>query len=437
MHGDIQIRDKAMIRRASRRISATVYAMSISAHDERQTFKGRRILVGVTGGIAAYKSAELVRMLQKAGADVHVCMTEAATKFITPLTLETLSGNPVRQNIWDLRGDSSIAHTEWGRDMDAVIVAPATADFLGRLANGLADQLLLNVLLASRMPVLLCPSMNDLMWANPLVQQNVERLAELDRFRVLSPGVGWLACGVVGAGRMPDPADIVDAVARQLRDNDLEGQRVLVTAGPTREHFDPVRFLSNPSTGRMGFALAYAAWERGAEVTLIAGPTSVPAPTHVETRHIGTTEELLRAVSEELPRCNLLLMAAAPVDFRPEVSHEHKQKKGSGMSAVALQPNPDVLKAVAELEHSAFVVGFAAETQEFERNAVQKVRRKQMDLIFVNRVGAQAASTGFSSTTNAGAIIDSDGRLIRQVELGPKVAVAHTLLDEAIRRMNR
>ena len=409
--------------------------MSITAHDERQTFQGKRILVGVTGGIAAYKSAELVRLLQKAGADVHVCMTEAATKFITPLTLETLSGNPVRQNIWDLRGDSSIAHTEWGRDMDAVVVAPATADFLGRLAHGLADKLLLNVLLASHMPVLLCPSMNDRMWENPLVQQNVDRLKRLDRFTVLSPDTGWLACGVVGAGRLADPPLIVDTLARTLRNQDLRGQRVLVTAGPTREHFDPVRFLSNPSTGRMGFSLAYAAWERGADVTLISGPTSVAVPQQVKSIRINTTEELLSAVKRELPNTNMLVMAAAPADFRPKTQHDQKQKKGTGAPDMTLVPNPDVLGTVAELAHEAFVVGFAAETHDISQHAAEKARRKRMDLIFVNRVGGQASATGFSSRTNAGAILDADGGLVRQVDLGPKVTVAHALLDEATRRM--
>ena len=410
--------------------------MSITAHDERQTFSGRRILVGVTGGIAAYKAAELVRLLQKAGADVHVCMTEAATKFITPLTLETLSGNPVRQNIWDLRSDSSIAHTEWGRDMDAVIVAPATADFLARLALGLADQLLLNVLLASDMPVLLCPSMNDRMWANPLVQQNVTRLQSMDRFTVLTPDTGWLACGVVGAGRLTEPSLIVDALARRLRTPDMDGKRVVVTAGPTREHVDPVRFFSNPSTGRMGFALAYAAWERGADVTLIHGPTQIEPPVQVSAHRIRTTVELLDAVREEVVNADLLLMAAAPADFRPAVTYEQKQRKAGTTTEVELTPNPDVLGTLAKTEHSAFVVGFAAETENFTRNAAVKARRKRMDLIFVNQVSADERNTGFSSKTNAGSIMDGDGLLIRRVELGPKITVAHSLLDEAVRRMN-
>ena len=411
--------------------------MSISAHDERQTFEGRRILVGVTGGIAAYKSAQLVRLLQKAGADVHVCMTPAATKFITPLTLETLSGNPVRHAIWDLRHDSSIAHTEWGRDMDAVVVAPATADFLGRLANGLADQLLLNVLLASEMPVLLCPSMNDMMWSNPLVQQNVNRLRAMDRFTVLSPESGWLACGVTGAGRLIEPPLIVDALAKRLHPGDLVGTRVLVTAGPTREHFDPVRFLSNPSTGKMGFALAHAAWERGADVVLVAGPTAQAPPPHVQVERIGTTVELLDAVERELPRTDLLFMAAAPADFRPAQSHAHKQKKGGGAKEMRLEANPDVLGTVSSREHDAFVVGFAAETQDLAKNAAKKVRKKKTDLIFVNRVGEVGGSTGFSSRTNAGSIMDSDGLLVRQVDLGPKITVAHALIDEAIRRMRK
>ena len=409
--------------------------MSIGSHQERQTFAGRRILVGITGGIAAYKSAELVRLLQKAGAEVHVCMTPAATKFITPLTLETLTGNPVRHTIWDLSSDSTIAHTEWGRDMDAVVVAPATADFLARLAHGLADQLLLNVLLASEMPVVLCPSMNDRMWVNPLVQQNVRRLDAMDRFTILTPDTGWLACGVVGTGRLSEPAHIVDALAARLQHSDLSGKRVVVTAGPTREHFDPVRFLSNPSTGRMGFAIAYAAWERGADVRLICGPTEVEPPVQVATRRIRTTVELLEAVKEEIAHADLLLMAAAPADYRPAETYPQKQKKTDAVGEWVVTSNPDILTSIAAVEHSAFVIGFAAETQEITQRAADKVRRKKMDLIFANQVSADLQDTGFSSPTNAGSIIDSQGVVVRHVELGPKVSVAHALLDEAIRRM--
>jgi len=394
-----------------------------------------RILLGVTGGIAAYKAAELARLLFKSGADVHVVMTPSATKFITPLTLEALTGNPVRVEMFSLRDDSSIAHTELGRDMDAAVIAPATADFLGRLAGGLADQLLLNVLMASTMPVLICPSMNAHMWDNPLVQNNLSRLDALDRYTILTPDSGWLACRVVGKGRLPDPPDIVRHLERLLSTDDLRGEHVVVTAGPTREWLDPVRFLSNPSTGRMGYAVAEAAWTRGARVTLVSGPTALEAPLGVDRIEVGSTEDMQRAVQTALPTATMLVMAAAPADFRPPVTHAQKQKKGESDQTLVLTRTPDILASVKDTRPPGCrVLGFAAETENLLANAADKARRKGVDLLFVNRVGG--ADTGFGTATNAGTLLDGAGATVRELPMATKREIADQLLD-ALREVSR
>ena len=396
-------------------------------------FQGKRVLVGVTGGIAAYKGAELVRLLVNAGADVHVVMTQAATKFITPLTLETLSGHPVGTEIFTLGAGSSIEHTELGRGIDAAVVAPATADFLGRLAGGLADELLLNVLMASHMPVLLCPAMNVEMWVNPLVQRNVGILKGIVRYRWLEPDEGALACRVVGRGRLPDPPRIVRHLARLLSPQDFAGRRVVVTAGPTREWMDPVRFLSNPSTGRMGYAVAEAAWERGAQVTLVAGPTELPDPEGVDVVHVDTTTELQSAVGRAMAGADVLVMAAAPADWRPSVVHTRKLKKGDVAREIALERTPDVLAQLPR--DGAVIVGFAAETGDLATEGREKAIRKRVDLLFANHVFKDGGDTGFASATNAGVILDGLGEIVDEVPLLPKPLVAHRLLGHVQKRL--
>ncbi len=397
----------------------------------------KRILVGVTGGIAAYKAAELVRLLDKAGADVHVCMTPSATKFITPLTLETLSGNKVYTDIFALHGDSQIAHTEFGRDMDAAVIAPCTADFLGRLAGGLADQLLLCSLMASTMPVLLCPSMNVEMLRNPLVQRNIELLSGIDRYTVMEPEEGWLACRVEGAGRLPHPQRIVNHLRRLLEPQSLAGKHLVITAGPTREWLDPVRFLSNPSTGRMGYALAEIAWEMGARVTLITGPTNLPLPEGADVRTVETTTDLLDTVEAAVHDVDALIMAVAPADYRPVKRHTHKVKKGEGTATLALERTPDVLATVASRIEKTLLVGFSAETRDHAVNAVQKATKKQMDLVFVNDVSPEAQGTGFGTLTNAGILFDRAGEVVDDIRLMSKQDVARRILKHVAARLPR
>ncbi len=396
----------------------------------------KRLLLGVTGGIAAYKAAELCRLLIKGGADVHVVMTSAATRFVAPLTFETLSGHPVGTELFALGPGQSIQHTELGRHVDAVVVAPATADFLGKLAHGLADDLLTNVLLASHVPVLLCPAMNVEMWDNPLVQQNLERLVVLPRFTVLTPDVGWLACNVDGRGRLPEAERIVRHVDRLFLPRDLTGRRLLVTAGPTREWVDPVRFISNPSSGRMGLALAEAAWARGAEVTLIHGPLAIAPPPEVAATLIDTTAELHHAVLAALPGTDALIMAAAPADWRPMTPSAEKRPKTAVGSLLTLEPTIDVLASVTH--HAArprVVVGFAAESHDVLARSMEKARRKRVDLLFGNVVERDGVDTGFGAPTNAGFLVDGDGALLRAVPLGPKAAVAHAILDAVVARL--
>ncbi len=395
---------------------------------------GRRILLGVTGGIAAYKSPALLRVLQNLGADVEVIATRAALEFVTPLTLATLSGHPVRSEIFELT-PAGIAHTEAARGVDLALVAPATADFIGRLAGGLADQLLLTALMASSVPVLLCPSMNVEMWDNPLVQANLARLRELPRYHIVEPDAGWLACRVEGRGRLPEPEVIARYAVRLLSRTDLRGRRVVVTAGPTRERFDPVRFLSNRSTGKMGVALAEAAWERGAEVVLIRGPGSVPAPHGVREVAIESTRDLLAAVLEETREAHALVMAAAPADFRPATLADHKLKKTDG-ATLDLVANPDILATLARERPGLFRLGFAAETRDFERNAADKAVRKGLDLIFVNDVGATATRTGFEVDTNGGWLLDGAGARVAEIPVAAKHLVAHSLLDHVSARID-
>jgi len=400
-----------------------------------QSLSGKRILVGITGGIAAYKGAELVRLLVKEGAWVQVCMTPSATKFITPLTLETLSGNPVITDLFSLQKDSSIGHTEVGRNLDMAVVAPATANFLGRLAGGLANDALLNTLMASTMPVLLCPAMNVNMWENPLVQRNVEALQSLPRYHWLEPASGELACGVEGKGRLPEPTAIVDAMRGLTPTDDWTGRTVLVTAGPTREWIDPVRFISNPSSGRMGYAVAEAAAARGANVTLIAGPTTLDTPKDVTLCRVETTEEMLEAIQNALNHVDVLVMAAAPADLRPAQRAEMKMKKADVGDALMLDRTPDILQTIQPTLNGTFVVGFAAETHAVEEHAREKVARKGVHLLFANRVADGSGDTGFATTTNGGLILDKQGQVVRTIDVAPKLTVANELLDEVTKRL--
>lgn len=388
--------------------------------------RGKRILLGVSGGIAAYKAAELLRLFVKAGADVRVVMTPAATRLVQPLTFEVLSNHPVGVDLWRVEAGTRIQHTDLGRDSDLIVIAPATANTIGRIAAGFADNLLVSLVMAARTPVLLAPSMNVEMWNNPIVKRNLESLGELGRYHVVTPGVGELACGVEGEGRLAPLDDIVATARRLVTPPDLAGLSFLVTAGPTREPLDPVRFLSNRSTGRMGYALARAAWERGARVTLVSGPTALPAPHGVDRVSVETADELRDAVQARLDACQVLAMVAAVADYRPSEVAAQKIKKTPGDRTLALSRTTDVLAAVGAREKRPLTLGFAAETEHVEARAREKLERKRVDLVFANDVGGPAG--GFADERNAGVLVDRWGGRA-EFPLVDKGALAHGILD--------
>lgn len=392
-----------------------------------QWLDGKTIVVGLSGGIACYKGAELVRLLRTAGARVRVVMTRHAQEFITPLTMQTLSGEPVSTDLFDLTQESEIGHIRLADGADVIVVAPATANLVGKVAAGIGDDLLTTVLLAARVPVLLAPSMNVHMFENPVVQVNLTRLEERG-YRIVSPGVGYLACGYEGAGRLADPAVIVAEVERAVARQDLAGEKVVVTAGPNRERIDPVRFISNRSTGKMGYAVAAAAWRRGADVVLISGPTALAAPHGVRRVSITTAAEMRQALLDELDATTMLFMAAAVADYRPAKPAAQKIKKQAGGMVLELERTADVLEEIAVRKENQLVVGFAAETEDVLENARRKLREKRLDMIVANDVAG--AETGFEVDTNAVTLIDERGS--EDVPLGTKEAVADAILDQAL-----
>jgi phosphopantothenoylcysteine decarboxylase/phosphopantothenate--cysteine ligase len=389
--------------------------------------EGKTVVVALSGGIACYKVPDVVRLLRDAGARVRVIMTRAATQFITPLTLQTLAGEPVSIELFDLTQESEIGHIRLADSADAVLVAPATANVIGKAAHGLADDLLSTVLLATRAPVLLAPAMNVHMWENPRVQANLATLRE-QGWRIVEPGVGFLACGYEGAGRLADAAVIAAEVERAIGPADLRGERVLVTAGPNREPLDPVRFLSNRSTGRMGYALAAAAWRRGAEVVLISGPTALAAPHGVRCTRVGTAAEMRAAVHQEIESASVLCMAAAVADYRPAQVAAKKLKKGSGPLHLELERTVDILGELKGSSGDRLIVGFAAETDNVLANAQRKLASKGLDLIVANDVSRSDA--GFEVDTNAVTLIDASGR--SEVPLAGKDEIADRILDRVL-----
>ncbi len=358
----------------------------------------QRILLGVTGGIAAYKSAELIRCLREAGAQVQVVMTQAATAFITPLTLQALSGQPVRTELMDVTAEAAMGHIELARWAQRILIAPASADFMARLAHGLANDLLTTLCLASEAPVILAPAMNRLMWSNPATQANTS-LLQSRGIRLLGPGIGSQACGEIGEGRMLEPAQIVEALMQPAPDaQGLAGLRVLITAGPTREPIDPVRFVSNRSSGKMGFAIAAAAAQAGAEVTLISGPSHQRVPPDVTRIDVETAMDMYEAVMSHTEDCDVFIATAAVADYRPTTQLAQKMKKHEQTLTLQMVRNPDILSAVARLLDPPFTVGFAAETENVEAYAQAKRRDKKIDMIAANIVGDQR---GFDTDDNA------------------------------------
>lgn len=388
----------------------------------------QRILLGVSGGIAAYKAADLVRRLRERGAQVRVVLTENAERFVTALTFQALSGEPVRTSLWDSAAEASMGHIELARWAQRVLIAPASADLIARLAQGQADDLLTTLCLATQAPLFLAPAMNRVMWEHPAVQANLAILVERGAV-LLGPDAGGQACGETGAGRMWEPAAIADAVVTPDPDPEaaavLAGRRLLLTAGPTVEDLDPVRYLGNRSSGRMGYAVAAEAQRLGMRVTLVSGPVNLPVPAGVERIAVRSAEQMLAAVTDRVAQSDLFIATAAVADFRPrEASPEKIKKRGDGGLTLELVQNPDILAQVAARQDRPFVVGFAAETHEVERYARDKLERKRLDMIAANRVGEEGS--GFDADCNALTVLWPEGR--HEIARADKAQVARELL---------
>ncbi|MDO8860175.1 bifunctional phosphopantothenoylcysteine decarboxylase/phosphopantothenate--cysteine ligase CoaBC [Haliea sp. E1-2-M8] len=384
----------------------------------------RNVVLGVSGGIAAYKSAELVRQLQELGADVRVIMTRGACEFITPLTLQALSGRPVHTELLDAEAELGMGHIELARWADLLLIAPATADLLARLAAGRADDLLTTVALATAAPRLLAPAMNQQMWRDPATSANVAVLAERG-FHMVGPADGEQACGDVGPGRMEQPAAIAAAAAGLFSSGLLAGKRVVITAGPTREALDPVRYLSNHSSGKMGFALAQAAVDAGAQTTLVSGPVELPTPDHVRRLNVQSAQDMLRECLALTPACDIFIACAAVADYRPADVAGQKIKKGDERITLELQRNPDILATIAASAAAPFTVGFAAETTDVLTYARGKLENKGLDMIVANDVSDSAI--GFNSENNAVTVLWRNGS--RELEQASKAAIARELME--------
>ncbi|NPU85682.1 MAG: bifunctional phosphopantothenoylcysteine decarboxylase/phosphopantothenate--cysteine ligase CoaBC [Syntrophaceae bacterium] len=387
--------------------------------------KGRRVVLGVTGGIAAYKCAELTRELIRQGAQVKVIMTESAREFVTPLTLQTLSGNPVYTELFTLIREQDIAHIALAEFAELMIIAPATANIIGKAAAGIADDLLTTVFMAMKAPVLFCPAMNTQMYASPALQENLRKL-ESWGYHVLPPASGPLACKAEGEGRLPEVPEIVEAAVSLMTPKDLAGEHVLVTAGPTREPFDPVRFITNYSSGKMGYALALQARRRGARVTLVSGPTSLPPPAGVEVVNVGSAVEMRDAVLSRLTGVTVVIKAAAVADYRPAVLQEQKIKKKGGALTLELERNPDIIREIGMKKGRRVVVGFAMESENLLENAKAKMVEKNMDLIVANDL--REAGAGFQCDTNIIKIMDRRGD-VEALPLMDKSEAAGRILD--------
>ena len=384
----------------------------------------RKILLGVTGGIAAYKAAELLRLLQKAGAEVRVVMTPAAREFVQPLTYQALSGHRVYVDLFDAEADSAMDHIELARWCDLLLVAPASADFLGKLNAGYADNLLLTLCLASKQAVAVAPAMNQQMYANAATADNLRQLAARGVL-VWGPDEGDQACGDVGPGRMLEPAHLCDLVDAHFAPGRLDGVELLLTAGPTREAIDPVRYISNHSSGKMGYALAAAAREQGARVTLVSGPVSLPVPAGVERVDVESALQMHDAVMQRAAKADIFIACAAVADYRVDQAAAQKIKKSNTSMTLELVPNPDILAAVAALEQRPFCVGFAAETTDLEKYALDKLERKKLDMIAANAVGE--AGSGFNADSNQLEVFWRDGR--ESLARASKTEIARRLIE--------
>jgi phosphopantothenoylcysteine decarboxylase / phosphopantothenate---cysteine ligase len=389
-----------------------------------------RVLLGVTGGIAAYKSPDLVRRLIERGADVQVVMTGAAQRFVSPMSFQAVSGRPTRSDLWDDAAEAAMGHIELARWAQVVLIAPASADFIARLAGGRADDLLATLCLATEAPIVLAPAMNRVMWANKATQANVETLISRG-IRILGPASGNQACGEVGAGRMWEPVKLAESLLEPPANSGLlAGLNILITAGPTRERLDPVRYLTNRSSGKMGFAVAAAAREAGAHVTIVTGPVQLPTPAGVTRINVESARDMYAAVHRQVADADVFIAAAAVADFQPVTVAKQKIKKQGVSVKLDLEPAPDIVKSVADMAKRPYVVGFAAETNDVEDNARIKLKRKKLDMIAANQVGEGIA---FDCDDNALTVIWPGGKI--EVERGPKIEVARRLIALIAQRL--
>lgn len=387
--------------------------------------ENKKIVLGITGGIAAYKAAELTRALIKAGAQVRVIMTRSAQEFITTLTMQTLSQGPVYTDMFCPTDSYDMAHISLAEYADAFVIAPATGNIIGKIAAGIADDLLTTTIMAQNKPTLICPAMNDKMLTNPVVQDNIRKLKKYG-YEVMESGVGELACKTTGSGRFPEISVIVDAVAALLSPKDFAGEQIMITAGPTEEPLDPVRFITNRSSGKMGYALAKAAHQRGAHVTLISGPTSLNPPAVDEMIPVRTAQEMYRAVMDHYSKATVIIKAAAVADYRPKAVSSEKIKKDKGMTGIELVRNPDIIAEIGKKKKNCALVGFAMETEDLLVNARGKLQKKNMDMIVANSLRQEGA--GFQSDTNIITIIDKNGKTTALDKM-TKLEAAHQILD--------
>ncbi len=387
--------------------------------------KGKEIVLGVTGGIAAYKAVELLRLLTKAGANVHVIMTKGATEFVTPLTFQTLSMNPVSTSLFNLISEREIGHISLADRADLFIIAPATANCIGKLAAGIADDMLTTTVMATKAPVLIAPAMNVNMYQNRVYRENEAKLKE-HGYLFVEPASGLLACGWEGEGKLQEPGVIFEETVAALTPKDLAGERLLVTAGPTREDIDPIRFLSNHSSGKMGYAIARAGWRRGAAVTLVTGPTCLDAPRGVETIAVESAEEMRTAVLDRAGSSSIIIKAAAVADYRPARRAAEKIKKTEDALVLELVRNPDILGELGNMKGERVLVGFAAETGSLLENAAKKLAEKNLDLVVANDVSQ--AGAGFNVDTNIARLCFRDGR-VEELPLMGKGELADLILD--------
>lgn len=387
--------------------------------------RGKNIVLGITGGIAAYKACELTRSFVRNGADVRCVMTKNASRFVTPLTLQTLSGNEVPRSLFDLTSESRIGHIKIADEADCVVVAPASASFIGKIASGMADGLLATVILATKAPVIICPAMNVNMYSNSIVRENVEKLGR-HGFTVVEPEEGDLACGWTGKGRLAETGAIELETAKALTPQDYAGKNLLVTAGATRERMDPVRFISNPSTGKMGYSIATAGWLRGAETTLVSGHSHLPDPRGVKVIRVESSEEMYEKVHDRFGEADIVIKSAAVSDYAPCEKSPRKTKKSKGDISIRLERTKDILKSLGEKKQDRVLVGFSAETENLLENSRKKMEEKNLDLVVANDVTAPGA--GFGEDTNVACMVGREK--IEELPLMSKFELAERILDK-------